>query len=211
MRPRSSTSSPAAAAIGDTRTPVVHSTASRIDDLAVVEGDTVGHHLDDLDAGMDLHTEPIQALMQPGPRLGAHHRAWHLTAQQDDVQFGMLLGDFRRRLDAGEPAACHHDGAVGEPAQLFGQQRRVLCAVQGVGEFVDAWDRLRVGDAAQRVDQGVVAQRVRIIDADGLRIGVDAGHPAQDEIHPGVRRADRGSAGQPVPGRRRSGAGAAVR
>ena len=40
----------------------------RIDDLAVGEGDTVGHHLDDLDAGMHPHTEPIQARVQPGPR-----------------------------------------------------------------------------------------------------------------------------------------------
>ncbi len=158
----------------------------RIDDLAVVEGDAVGHHLDDLDAGMHLHTEPFQARVQPCPRLVAHHRSGHLTAQQDDVEFGMLFGDLGRRLDAGEPAAGDDDGAVGESVQVFGQQRRVLRAVQGVGEFVDAWDHVGVGDAAQRVDQGVVAQRVGIVDADGLRVGVDAGHPALDEVHTGA-------------------------
>jgi hypothetical protein len=98
----------------------------------------------------------------------------------------VLLGDLRGRLDARKPAAGDHDGAVGQPVQLFGQQCRVLCAVQGVGEFVDARDRLRVGDAAERVGQGVVAQRVGIIDADGLPVGVDARHPALDEVHNGA-------------------------
>ena len=99
----------------------------------------------------------------------------------------MLLGDLGGRLDAGQPAAGHHDGAVGEAVQVVGEQRRVLCAVQGVGEFVDARDRLGVGDTAQCVDKRVVAQHVRIVDADGLRIGVDAGHPALDEVHAGAR------------------------
>ena len=98
----------------------------------------------------------------------------------------MLLGDLGRGLDAGQPAAGHHDGAVGESVQVVGQKRRVLRAVQGVGEFVDARHRLGVGDAAQRVDQGVVAQRVGIVDADGLRVGVDAGHPALNEVHTGA-------------------------
>ena len=98
----------------------------------------------------------------------------------------MLLGDLGGRLDSGQPAAGHHDGAVGEAVQLAGEQRRVLCAVQGVGEFVDARDRLGVGDTAQCVDKRVVAQHVSIVDADGLRIGVDAGHPALDEVHAGA-------------------------
>jgi hypothetical protein len=61
---------------------------------------------------MHLHTEPTQARVQPGPRFLAHHRSGHLPAQQDDVEFGMLLGDLGRGLDGGQPAAGHHDGAV---------------------------------------------------------------------------------------------------
>jgi hypothetical protein len=47
-------------------------------------------------AGMHLHAEPFQARVQPRPRLVAHHRSRHLTAQQDDVDVGMLLGDLGR-------------------------------------------------------------------------------------------------------------------
>ena len=90
-----------------------------------------------VDGGVNLHTEPIQARMQPGAGLLAHHGSGHLTAQQDDVEVGMLLGDLGRGLDAGQPAAGHHDGPVGEPVKVVREQRRVLRAVQGVGELVD--------------------------------------------------------------------------
>jgi hypothetical protein len=135
---------------------------------------------------MYLNTEPIQARVQPGACLLAHHRPGHLTAQKYNVEIGMLLGDLRRGLDSGEPAACHHNGAVDHPVQPLGQQPRILRAVQGVGEFIDARDRFRVGDTAECVDQGVVAQRVEIVDADRLRVGVDACHPALDEVHTGA-------------------------
>ena len=98
----------------------------------------------------------------------------------------MLLGDLGRRLDAGEAAAGHHDGAVRQPVQVLGQQRSVLRAVQRVGELVDTRDDRGVGDAAQRIDQGVVAQCRRVVDADGACIGVEARHPALDEVHPGA-------------------------
>ena len=49
----------------------------------------------------------------------------------------MLLGDLGGRLDARQPAAGHHDGAVGQPVKVLGQQQSVLGAVQRVGEFVD--------------------------------------------------------------------------
>ena len=45
---------------------------------------------------MHLHTESIQARVQPRPRLVTHHRPGQLTAQQDDVQLGVLLSDLRR-------------------------------------------------------------------------------------------------------------------
>jgi hypothetical protein len=82
-------------------------------------------------------------------------------------------------------SACHHDRAVGHPIQVVGQQRRILCAVQRVGELVDARYGGGVGDTAQRVDKCVVAQCAGVVHADGLPVGVDSGHPALDEIHTG--------------------------
>jgi hypothetical protein len=124
--------------------------------------------------------------VQPRPRLLAHHRPRHLAAQQHDVQFGVLLGELGRGLDACEPTACHDDGAVRESRQVIGEQCRVLRAVQGIGEFVDAGHRIGVGDAAERVHKRVVAQCVRVVDADGPRVGVDACHPALHEVHAGA-------------------------
>ena len=69
---------------------------------------------------------------------------------------------------------------------MLGQQHSVLGAVQRVGEFVDTWDGRGVCDAAQRIDQGVVAQRERVIDAHRLRIGIDTGDPALDEVDAGT-------------------------
>ena len=59
-------------------------------------------------------------------------------------------------------------------------------AVERVGELVDAGNGLGVGDTAQRVDQGVVAQHVLVVDADGVCVGVDGGDPTLDELHVGT-------------------------
>ena len=75
-------------------------------------------------------------------------------------------------------------------SKLLGEQHRVLRGVQRVGELVNTRDDCGVGDAAQRIDQGVVAQRERIVDPHRLGVGVDARHPALDEVHAG--------AGQPI-------------
>ena len=64
-----------------------------------------------------VHTQSVESGVQPCPRPVAHHRSGYLPAEQDHVQVGMLLGDLGRRLDARQPAAGHHDGAVGQPVK----------------------------------------------------------------------------------------------
>lgn len=73
-----------------------------------------------------------------------------------------------------------------EPIQLVAEHRGVPRAVEGVGELVDTGKGFGVGDAAERVDQGVVGQLVLVVDANGSCIGVDGRHPALDEVHVGT-------------------------
>ncbi len=125
--------------------------------------------------------------MQASAGLLTHHRPGLLPAQQDDIGIGMLLGDLGGRLDAGQAPAGHDDGAVAEVIQLVGQRVGVVRAVQRVGELVDAGNGVGVGNTAQRIDQGVVAQHVFVVDTDGLCVGVDGRDPALDEAHAGTR------------------------
>ena len=101
--------------------------------------------------------------------------------------------------------------AAAEPIQLVGQRHGVLRAVERVGELVDAGNDLGIGDTAERVDQGVVAQFVLVVDANGLRIGVDGRHPALDEVHVGTGEPVGNLQIAPGPGRTRSGAAGGVR
>lgn len=151
---------------------------------AVREFDAVRQHLDHLDAGEHPHAEPGERRVQVGLGLRVHARARLLPPQQHHLEFRVPLGDLRGGFDAGEAAAADHDGPAvepGQPGQPVGEEGRVLRAVEGVGVVVDAGDGDGVRDAAQAVDQGVVAQHPVVVDPYGLRVGVHGGDPAADE------------------------------
>jgi hypothetical protein len=137
--------------------------------------------------GAHLDAQAREGRTQVRPGLRVHTRPGLAPAHEHDGQRGVPLGDLGRRLDAGQPAADDGHGAAAEPGQPIGERGRVRRAVQGVRVRLRPRNRRRVGDAAQPVDQRVVAQHLAVVDPDGPRVRVHHCH-LHVPTTPGARR-----------------------
>ena len=108
---------------------MVHSTTCAGYDLAVVERDAVGHHLDDVDvlhgsdaepgqAGEQSRRAPLSPIIDPAPALLSRRR-----------RVGVLLGDLGCRLDPGQAPTCHDDGRRAELIQWSPASAAASCAL----------------------------------------------------------------------------------
>lgn len=152
------------------------------DGLPARQLDGVRQHLGHLGPGAHPHAEPRERPVHVRPRAGVHGRGGRLPAQQHDVQAGVALGDLRCCLDPGEPAPADHDGPAPEPRQPRGEHPRLVRPVERVSVLLGPRHRRRVGDAPERVHEGVVAQHPLVVDPHGPGLGVDAGDPAPHEL-----------------------------
>lgn len=99
----------------------------------------------------------------------------------------MRLGEFRGGLHAGQPGAADRDGGAGrQRAQAGGEPFGGLGTVEGVSMLVGTGHGVRVRNAAERVDEGVVADGEIAVEAHRARVRVDAGDPAADELDAGA-------------------------